>query len=398
MGLDLVLALTGAPIAAASGYLLSLTALSARIAPPRYGACGRRFRIVVPAHNEAAGIAATVRSLLSLDYPRELYDVLVVADNCADDTADRAGAAGAEVLVRNDTERRGKGYALLHAFERLSDEIDAVVVIDADTVVSPNLLQAFAARLELGAEAVQADYAVRNPEASWRTRLVAIAFGSFHVVRSRGRERLKLSAGLRGNGMCFSTKVLREVPHEAFSIVEDVEYGIRLGEAGYRVHYADEAHVYGEMVSSAAAASSQRTRWEGGRARLARAHAGRLLRAAVRRRDRVLADLAVDLLIPPLSRLAVVTGLGLGVTCVSAAFGGGLPLSITIWSFSAISLVLYVARGWAVSGTGARALLDLARAPLYVVWKWTLRRPPKSSEEEWVRTARAGEAQNSVVE
>ena len=98
--------------------------------------------------------------------------------------------------------------------------------MDADTLVSPNLLRAFAARLDAGAAAVQARYGVRNPDASWRTRLMAIAFALFHDLRSLGRERLGLSAGLRGNGMCFSTRLLREVPHQAFSVVEDLEYGL----------------------------------------------------------------------------------------------------------------------------------------------------------------------------
>ena len=98
--------------------------------------------------------------------------------------------------------------------------------------------------------------------------------------------------------MCFTRRVLKSVPHQAFSIVEDVEYGIRLGEAGYRVHYADEAHVYGEMVSTGAAARSQRRRWEGGRRALARAHGMRLLGKAWAQRDPVLLDLAVDVLIP----------------------------------------------------------------------------------------------------
>src|SRR5262249_40397740 len=101
---------------------------------------------------------------------------------------------------------RGKGYALSCAFEHSLREglADAVTVVDADTTVSANLLRAFAARIARGADAVQADYAVQNPNASWRTRLLRIAFGSFHVLRSLARERFGLSSGLRGNGMCFT--------------------------------------------------------------------------------------------------------------------------------------------------------------------------------------------------
>lgn len=388
LGLDLALVLLGSPLLLAAAYLFCFTLLSARLPPPHRGQPTRRFRFVVPAHNESAGIGETVKSLLEVDYPRELFEVVVVADNCQDDTADKARAAGATVMVRNDSEKRGKGYALDHAFSATPPEVDAVVVIDADTLVSPNLLRAFAARLELGAQAAQADYAVRNPNAGWRTRLVAIAFGAFHIVRSRARERLGLSCGLRGNGMCFSTSLLRVVPHRAYSVVEDVEYGLRLGEAGRRVHYTDEAHVYGEMVTSAAAANTQRRRWEEGRKLLVKQNAGRLLRAGLRG-NRVLLDLALDLLVPPLSTIAVVMllGTGLGVAVRLAASAPGVAL--VAYGAGLTAIVLYVLRGWVVSGTGVRGLIDLGLAPVYVAWKLALRfrRPPRATSE-WVRTKR----------
>ena len=392
-GLDLLLAAASAPVALAASYLLGATLLSARRSEPPSPDPARRFRFVVPAHNERAGIAATVESLLGVDYPEELREVVVVADNCQDDTAVQARAAGAIVLERNDLQLRGKGYALHHAFERTPESVDAVVVIDADTLVSRNILRAFAARRELGADAMQADYAVRNPNASWRTRLIAIAFGSFHIVRSRAREALGLSCGLRGNGMCFSRALLQKVPHDAFSVVEDVEYGIRLGEAGYRVHYADEAHVYGEMVSTASAASSQRRRWEEGRSELVRRHALRLLGAGVRRKDRVLFDLALDLLIPPLSRIAAAAVLGLGASLGLSLLSGVPALSAASWGFSLVSVGVYVIRGWSVSGTGLRGLVDLACAPIYVVWKFSLRfRRPERPTSTWVRTEREQKA------
>lgn len=387
--LDLLLLALSLPILAAASYLLLATVLSARPPLPPQASPERRFRFIVPAHNESAGIAATVHSLLGVDYPESLFDVLVVADNCEDDTAERAREAGALVLERHDKERRGKGYALLLAFSNLPPEVDAVVVVDADTLISFNLLRAFAARRDLGAVAAQADYAVRNPNASWRTRLIAIAFGAFHIVRSRARERLGLSCGLRGNGMCFSAAILAEVPHNAFSIVEDVEYGLRLGEAGYRVHYSDEAHVYGEMVTTAAAATSQRRRWEDGRRELVRNNAVRLLRRGFSTGNRVLLDLALDLLVPPLSRIAVASVLGAGAAAVLSACSNHVAWSAGSFGFSLAAVVLYVLRGWSVSGTGARGLLDLCLAPVYVVWKASLRfRRATRRTSSWVRTER----------
>ncbi len=392
VALDVLLLLASVPVLLGTGYLFWATLFSARPKPPNPGGAPRRFRFIVPAHNESAGIAATVRSLLAIDYPSAAFDVLVVADNCVDDTAEQARKAGATVLERQDKELRGKGYALHYAFEQLPPEVDAVAVIDADTLVSPNILHAFSARRELGAHAVQADYAVRNPDAGWRTRMIAIAFGAFHIVRSRAREQAKLSCGLRGNGMCFSAEILKQVPHNAYSIVEDVEYGIRLGEAGQRVFYADEAHVYGEMVSTASAASSQRRRWEDGRKQLIAQHAGRLLRAGLAG-NRVLLDLSCDLLIPPLSRLAVASVFGLLVTQVLAFVLHAFMLSALSFAFCVWAVVLYVLRGWMVSGTGLRGLLDLGLAPVYVLWKAGLRlRGSKTSSSTWVRTKREDSA------
>ena len=387
--LDFVLLLIGLPVLAAAAYLLVATLLSARPSPPTPPSATRRFRFVVPAHNESAGITDTVKSLLGVEYPRHQFEVVVVADNCSDDTADKARAAGAIVLVRNDSEKRGKGYALDYAFSETPPEVDAVVVIDADTLVSTNLLRAFDARRSAGALAMQADYAVRNPNAGWRTRLVAIAFGAFHILRSRARERLRLSCGLRGNGMCFAMSLLREIPHRAYSVVEDVEYGLRLGESGHRVHYTDEAHVYGEMVTTAAAANTQRRRWEEGRKALVRANAGRLLRAGLSQRDRVRFDLGLDLLVPPLSSIAVgaVVGELAGFGLVLALSAPGL--SLAGFGFALASVAIYVLRGWTLSGTGLRGLVDLGLAPGYVAWKIVLRfRKPPRATSEWVRTKR----------
>jgi 1,2-diacylglycerol 3-beta-glucosyltransferase len=393
--------LAAIPVACASGYLFLLTLRSRQKEPPATsGAPRTRFQIVIPAHDEAAGIAQTVESLAAVDYPGHLFEVVVVADNCRDDTAQRARAAGARVLERADETLRGKGYALAYAFEGCiaAGDVDAVVVVDADTLVSPNLLRAFDARLQAGAKAVQADYAVRNPDEGWRTRLMAIAFGMFHVVRSAGRENLGVSCGLRGNGMCFATALLEEVPHDAFSVVEDLEYGIRLGQHGYRVHYAGEAHVYGEMVSSEKASRSQRQRWEGGRLQMAKRHALPLLTRAIKERNPVLADLAMDVLVPPLSLLVVATVAGTAVCAGLAVIRRRPNAGLFLFGASSVFLAAYAARGWQVSGTGVRGLATLGYAPVYMVWKASLRfkgalrRTRKAAPEEWVRTARGGEA------
>ena len=386
---NLILFVLALPATAVSLYLLILTLLSH--APPVALRSSRRLRfdVIVPTHNEAAVIEGVVASLRKLDWPADGFRVLVIADNCTDSTAVLARAAGAEVLERHDTERRGKGYALAFAFQASQAHgwAYAVVVVDADTEVSPNLLEAFASRIENGAAVIQAHYRVLNSQASWRTRLMAIAMASFHRVRSRARERLRLSCGIRGNGWCITHRLLRQAPYRAFSLTEDIEYGIDLGLAGYRVRYADEANVAAMMVSGEQAARTQRQRWEGGRLQLIRSRTPALLRAARGPDGGVCLDLALDLLVLPLSYAAI----NVAVLIVLASVALLWEPSMEIWLWLALgcgaSLLLYVLRGWQLSGVGMRGLVDLLRAPFFVLWKVLLMlRAHKSAE--WVRTKR----------
>jgi 1,2-diacylglycerol 3-beta-glucosyltransferase len=281
---NLCLALLALPATFSCAYLALLTLLSWRIPSPGRSLRQLSFDVIVPAHNEETGIARTVSSLLAMDWPRDQFRVLVVADNCSDTTASVAREAGAHVLERQDETLRGKGYALSYAFARSIQDgfAEAVVVVDADAAVSANLLEAFAVRIERGARAVQALYGVLNPWSSWRTQLLAIAKGAFHVVRSRARERLGLSCGVRGNGWCVTHALLKEVPYRYYSLTEDVEYGIALGVAGCRVEYAGEAQANADMASSEKNARTQRQRWEQGRFRLVASATLPLLRPRVR--------------------------------------------------------------------------------------------------------------------
>jgi 1,2-diacylglycerol 3-beta-glucosyltransferase len=187
--------------------------------------------------------------------------------------------------------------------------------------------------------------------------------------------------------MGFSTAVLRANPPAAFSIVEDLEYGIQLGYAGVRVEYVDEAHVWGQMAVTEGASRSQRRRWERGRNALVREHVPHLIAAACRRRDVRLLDLALDLLVPPLGQLVALTVFGLVVSVTGVAFG--VVAAPWLWGASALAIVAYVGRAVAFSGLGWAGAGDLLWAPVYIMWKLTLRLSDKGRKpEEWVRTTR----------
>ncbi len=385
---QLLLVALALPASLSCAYLGLLTALSWAPSLPSRSSRKLKFDVIVPAHNEENGVARTVASLLAMVWPRDQFRVVVVADNCSDKTADVARRAGAEVLERHDLTLRGKGYALAYAFAWSAKDgfANAVCVIDADAAVSSNLLEAFAARIERGARAVQANYGILNPLSSWRTELITIAKGAFHIVRSRAREHLRLSCGVRGNGWCVTHELLRQVPYQYYSLTEDIEFGIALGEAGVRVHYAGEAHANADMAATEQNARTQRQRWEQGRIQLVRANALPLLRRAFRERSPLCLDLALDLIVPPLAYVTLnIVAFGL-LAGLATALGVVPPL----WGWWALAcaavLVLHVLRGWRLSGIGLRGAIALAHVPGFIMWKvWLLMaRKPK----EWVRTER----------
>jgi len=342
-----------------------------------------RLAIVAPAHNEAAGIQRCVRSLLGCEPAGDNFAVVVVADNCTDNTAALAQEAGARVLVRCNTEQRGKGYALDFAFHSLlAKGYDAFIVVDADTLVDPNLTVEFRRLFAAGADAIQCRYTVNNAEASLRTRLMSIALFAFNILRPRGRDRWGLSAGLLGNGFGLTRQTLLAIPYTAVSVVEDLEYHLRLVRAGRRVRFADAVTVKADMPAGGRGAKTQRARWEGGRLRMAAQAAPSLLKEILGGRIRLIEPL-LELLLLPLAFHVVILlatlALPFAATRVYAVVGLGV-------------VALHIVAAILVGGGGAKGFAALAAAPFYVVWKLmlipaTLRTARKDAE--WVRTERA---------
>jgi len=346
-----------------------------------------RLAFVVPAHNEADGIARTIRDLRSEAARDGETDVIVVADNCSDDTAAVADACGAYVLERNNPGKRGKGYALHHAFESLrpSGHV-AYVVIDADSQVDPGFIAAVRARLGTGAMAVQARYTVLNGDETPRTRLAELALAGWNVLRPRGRERLGLSVGLLGNGFALRRNVLDAVPYTAASVVEDFEYHLALVDAGIPVRFVDDATVRGEMPASGAASASQHARWEGGRLQMLRCHGARLAVRSLWGDSRFVDPLA-DLLLPPLAYLVALILGGL-VAGLLAGSSFAVPLAAALM----LAVVgAHVVSAVPVAGLPWDRLWLLARVPGYLFWKLlhlggVLR--GARHDAPWVRTAR----------
>jgi 1,2-diacylglycerol 3-beta-glucosyltransferase len=369
--------------AAPVAYLLTLLAAAAVGSRRRATTTGRgapELIVIVPAHDEEAGVAATVESLRAAG-----CTPVVVADNCTDATAERARGAGATVWERDEPARRGKGAALAWAFERLPPDARAVAIVDADCTVSPNLPAALAARLARGARAVQASYGVSNPHASAGAAARYAGFALINHVRPLGKSTLGLSCGLLGTGMAFDAKLLREVPWTAFDVTEDSEYHLRLAAAGVKVDFAPEARVISPMPEGETAAAVQRERWEAGDVELARSAAPGLIASGLRERDLNRVHAGLELFVPPQSLLMAANAslalIGASLRERRAAGTAGAALA---------GQIAFVLGGLALVGAPPTVYRALATAPALAVRNAALlsrlargRRP-----REFVRTPR----------
>jgi len=402
-------AVSTATFASTAWLALVLAAATARGRSPGTGRV-RRVAVVVPAHDEELVIGETLRGIASQRYPASLLSVVVVADNCSDGTARIASEAGALVMERADASERGKGFALAWAIGKLLGQDspiegpvpDAFIILDADTLAEPDLVERLARSLPedpSALAAVQGRYGVLNPQGGWRAALMDAAFELCNHVRLLGIDRLGGSVGLKGNGMIFTRATLERVPWTGRSVTEDIDYGLDLLELhGVRVAYAPDAVVRAQMPVTAGQGESQRARWEGGRYRLMRRRVPGLLASAVRRRDVRLFAAAMDLCALPLAEIVGLlviglVGLGLGWNAMSVVVRTVLA---ALLGLSATALCAYVLIGMRVAGAGPEAYRALLRVPMYVVWKLALyvrRRgnrsaKPAGADDEWVRTER----------
>ena len=309
------------------------------------------FLVVVPAHDEELVLGRLLDSIASADYPARLIRRLVVADNCTDRTAGIARARGARCWERDDARRQGKGHALDWALRRLAAEgerCDAFVVLDADSEVDPRFFERLDAEMQTSRGVLQAHYDVLNPGDTPLTAITRLAFSLQQYVKPMGRTVLGLSPRLLGNGMCFPAAML-PVGWKATSISEDLNHYIALLRAGYRTRLVPDALVRAEMPRDARAAKSQRVRWEKGKLLAIREHVPSLLKEAVRRRDVVLAEAALDVAMPPftvLVALLLVTGLAGGlVPVLRPAF------SPVAWAVEMTLLAAYVSTGASFFGS-----------------------------------------------
>lgn len=344
--------------------------------------------VLIPAHDEAAGIGATLETILPQLAPTDR--IVTIADNCSDDTAAIARGFGATVLERQDTEHRGKGYALNFGLQFLADDPpDAIVMVDADCRVEPGTLEKISRLAIATGRPVQANYLMEcPPHPTPKDSISALAFQVKNWVRPQGLAQFGFPCLLTGTGMAFPWSVLHQVPLDGGNLVEDMQLGLDLAIAGYAPVFSPEARVMGVLPQQEKAATNQRKRWEHGHLQTLRSQVPRLLAAAISQRRGDLLSLALDLCVPPLSLLVAIWVAMMGVSVLVGFLGAGWQPAVLL-AVQGLLLVTAIFGSWFKFGRENIPLQTLLAIPLYILWKIPLYlgfliRP----QQNWVRTER----------
>jgi len=249
----------------------------------------KSFAILIAAHNEEKVIGALIENLLSLNYPRELYDIFVICDNCTDGTAEIVRQyPGVIPCERVNKHQRGKGYAIEWMLKELWNyprHYDAVVMLDADNLVDPDFLLHMNTSLCEGHKVIQGYLDTKNPNDSWITAAYGITYWFCNRLWQLPRTRLKMANFLGGTGMCFDAALLKEMGWGATSLVEDLEFTVRCVQRGIYPYLNYDAKVYDEKPLTMRASARQRLRWMQGHFTVARKYFFPLLVSSIRERN-----------------------------------------------------------------------------------------------------------------
>ena len=355
----------------------------------------RRFALLIPAHNEELVIGRTVKNLLQMDYDPGMFDIVVIADNCDDNTALMSREAGA-ICVERDTPPVGrKGFAIkwfLDETMQSDHAYDALVILDADSRPKSNLLEVMSSNLRSNRTVLQGRHVISNPEDSVFTRLADIDMRTNNRLRNLAKSNLGLSCRLMGDAMCFDWSILEKYPWGADSLVEDREYGIQLVGHGVTLAYIPKAISHGQAAGGWSQAKSQRLRWTGGVMDLRRKYAVDLLRRGFKNRNWSAIDQSIELLMPPFSFLLAIASflLLVQIPFSSIRFTGSLWISITI----IIAFFLVPVVSLIMDGAPLGHYPYVFFGPVYALWRnWinllSLLRP---NEIRWIRTERSEES------
>ncbi len=352
---------------------------------------GRRpsIAILIPAHNEERIISQTLNSISPQLQNNDR--LLVVADNCSDDTANIARKFSKHVIERRDETQCGKGYALDFGLQFLADNEppEIVIIIDADCKLSETCIDLLAKKAVSENKPVQALYLMEAPENKSLTQAVAeFAWRVKNQVRPLGAMYLELPCQLMGSGMAFPWELLQKVNLAHGNMVEDMKLGIDLAVLGYAPAFCPGAVVTSEFPVSQDITNTQRKRWEHGHLTTIISEVPRLIAAAIKQKDKKLLGMALDLSVPPLSLLGLCLMIAVSLAAVLTVITNNtVPIQILSILISFFMAAVFTA--WFKFAREIMTLKDLCGIPFYI-----LRKIPLyfsfllNRQRDWVKTER----------
>ncbi|WP_247607774.1 glycosyltransferase family 2 protein, partial [Clostridium neonatale] len=301
-----------------------------------------KFALIIAAHNEEVVIGNLIESMLKLDYPKEMYDIFVIADNCTDNTAKIARGYNVNVCERNVSDKRGKGYALEWMFDKLfkmEEQYDAIAIFDADNLVHKNFLKEINSKMLQGYKVVQGYIDSKNPNDSWIAAAYSIAFWTQNRMFQLARANVGFSNQIGGTGFAIETDTLRELGWGATCLTEDLEFTCKLVLNGEKVGWAHDAIIYDEKPLKLAQSWSQRKRWMQGFTDVASRYFFKLLKKSIVERKFYMFDCALYVLQPFITLLLGVSAL----LTILQANTKGLNIFIMSYLFSDIGWKAFAA-------------------------------------------------------
>ncbi len=355
----------------------------------------KRFLILVPAHNEEAVIGQLVENLKSLDYPKHLYEVCVIADNCTDNTVEICNTLGVKVIehISAPGELRGKPYGIKYAIDQYGDKLttdfDGVAFFDADNLVTLNYLKEMNNHLMNGDRLIQCYLDSKNPDDNWVTLSYATSYYYMNRSWQLAKSKLGLPNAIGGTGFCVDTHLFKEVGWTARSLTEDLEFTMQCILVGVKATWCHNARVFDEKPEGFIASCVQRLRWARGHWEVCIKYTPKLFKRFLRKGDIAAFDGALYLMNPGKIVLNALTGIIFYISFFADfnAIGGILPWQV--WATVLIYQLIYIGITFVVDaktkinfvkGFISLSIFSLTFIPLFI---WSLL---TMKNKTWVRT------------
>jgi cellulose synthase/poly-beta-1,6-N-acetylglucosamine synthase-like glycosyltransferase len=351
-----------------------------------------RVAVLVPAHNESQHVIPTIACIRP--QLQEKDQLIVIADNCSDDTAEIARRHGATVIERHHDTQRGKGFALAYGVDHLrAISPDVVFIIDADCTLSDRAIDRVAPLALSLDRPVQMLNLMHAPAGSGvRTRILEFAWIVKNLVRPLGSYRLGRSCHLMGTGMAIPWHLIAKANLATGHIAEDMKLGIEMALDGRAPAFTLEGEVKSEFPDGAQTSRVQKTRWEHGHLSAIAEEMPTIAKALCRRPNLPLLMLGLDLLIPPLALYVFIVAAGLLITAFLSFWLPSIETAFRVLVTAGLSVLLAVGLAWYRFGKEVLSLQDLLQAPLYALWKIPVYLSLLARRRsEWIRTKRKSE-------